>query len=66
MMTLIEARNRLRSGYAHDLLVTILQGKGDLSDPDCLFRTLVLDQSWSVETAKDIYNQAVIVVEAKL
>ena len=64
-MTLQEAKTKLKSGYAHDLLATILDGEADVSDPDCLFRTLVLDERWDVDDASELYSQASNLVEAE-
>jgi hypothetical protein len=57
-MNLQEFIDKRKHGYARDIALAILEGNGEGQDADTLFRTLVLDESIDVETAKDLYNEA--------
>jgi hypothetical protein len=67
---LVTARDRLRPGYAYDILAALLtaedsgepKGETDELVADSLFRTLVLDERWPVDLAKQVYDGAVAVI----
>lgn len=65
-MNLQEFVDTRKHGYAHDIAQGILEGNGEDRDADTLFRTLVLDESVDVETAKDLYNEAVTLIEDEI
>jgi hypothetical protein len=46
-------------GYAHDLTRSIMDGEGTDQDADSLFRTLVLDHDFTVDEARELYEEAI-------
>ena len=57
------AQRNVGNGYAHALLTEILNGVVHDAVADSLFRTLVLDESWTVPDAKDVYSAAFFLTE---
>lgn len=55
-----------KSGYAHDLSISILNGdEANELAADSLFRTLVLDENIDVDTAEKMYEEAVNLIEGR-
>lgn len=52
------AVDRVRAGYAEDLLLMFVDNDGGALEAGDLFRTLVLDESWSIGDAADVYRAA--------
>lgn len=51
-------KSELDSGYAYDIIDSILNGQGGERDDDSLFRTLVLDEGLDVDEATNAYRAA--------
>lgn len=67
---LMEAKKRLgRGGYAYDIIENITDPEYETSseqDADSLFRTLVIDEAWSVSSANVVYLAACSIIEEYL
>lgn len=66
----LRVRNELGETYARDLLTALLSGSDENAcgwssglEGDALFRTLVLDEGWSVDDAKSIYEASMFIYE---
>lgn len=59
---------RPQSGYAYDIVSGLLDPEADFSErdtleADALFRTLVLDEHWEVDEAREVYEAAYSILE---
>jgi len=63
---LTEAAAELKSGYAFDIIESIMapKAKNEPLEADALFRTLVLDEAYDVNEAKELWSAAMHVLEA--
>lgn len=73
--TISETQEKLGDGYAFDMCGDLLKARDpedmgivelDRLMPDALFRTLVLDEDWSIEDATLAYDAAYEIVEGPL
>jgi len=57
MNLLKNTAQNLKVGYAYDLICSIMKNDPDLNilEPDALFRTLVMDEIYTLEEASRIY-----------